>query len=227
MNVPKQAKYVNGDAVDVFGVAGANALESTDAGYPAIFTPSGSLKYYAYKVPAASSAAADGLYSYMAKEGWSASSLNTLLTGNSDVVKSFTYKEYTADNQLYVTTGSATPHLTGHKLEANLYFYSYPNCSVPATTQEGVDNTTKVIIETELQNGSSPITYYYPISIPYVQPNYAYTIGDVKIKRLGSLDPFTPVSTATCSFSISVRNWDTGDIVGEYNNETSNDDFEI
>ena len=75
--------------------------------------------------------------------------------------------------------------------------------------------------------GGNTITYYYPLSIPYIQPNYAYTIGDVKIKRLGSLDPFTPVSTAECTFTVKVRDWDAGDIIGEFNNETSGDDFEI
>lgn len=227
MNVPKQAKYVNGDAVDVFGVAGANALASTDALYPAGFVASGALKYYSFLEPAASASSENGMYSYMAKEGWSASALDALLAGNPDNVKSLTFKEYTSANQLYVAPGAGSSALDGHKLSANLYFYSYPNSSAPAASPEAVDNTTKVVIETELKSGSNTVTYYYPLSIPYVQPNYAYTIGDVKIKRLGSTDPFTPVSTAECSFSITVRGWEEGDITGAYNNETGTDDFEI
>ena len=227
MNVPRQAKYVNGDANDVFGVAGATALSTTDSGYPARFVASASLPYYAFATPAASASAPNGMYAWMAKEGWSAAALNTLLNGLPETVKKLTYAETTAPNHLFVNPDSHAQMCPQHKWEAGLYFYAYPNSSVPAIAMDATDHTTKVVIETELTTGGNTITYYYPLSIPYIQPNYAYTIGDVKIKRLGSLDPFTPVSTAECTFTVKVRDWDAGDIIGEFNNETSGDDFEI
>ncbi|MBR1573375.1 MAG: hypothetical protein IJ652_00835 [Bacteroidales bacterium] len=227
-NAAKQAKYVNGDATDVFGVAGANALSPGESGYPVRFQPSGSLKYYVYSAPVASSENAAGMYAWMEKTGWTVEKLNALLASEPESVRKMTQQSYTSGNNLYVVSGSHEPVLDGAKMTVNQYFYAYPNSSPASDSMDGVDNTTKVIIETELKTaGGSPITYYYPISVPYLQPNYAYTIGDVKIKRLGSLDPFTPVSTAECVFTIKVRAWDTGDIVGEFNNETSDDEFEI
>ncbi|MBR1871916.1 MAG: DUF4906 domain-containing protein [Bacteroidales bacterium] len=228
MNIPKQAKYVNGDVTDVFGASGSTAIAAGSTGYPTRFIPSGSLDYYFYTAPQASASTASGMYAFMEKSAYSQTALDNLLNGEPPAIKDLTLSDYGAGKYLFVSsTSSNTLVSADHKLTADLDFFTYPNSSAPAASMEDVDNTTKVIIETELEWNGAKTTYYYPISIPYVQPNYAYTIGDVRIKRLGSTDPFTPVSTAECTFTIKVRPWDQGDINGEFNNESSADDFII
>ena len=225
MNVPKQAKYVNGGVSDIFGENGSTAISAGGTGYPATFSPSESLPYYLYSAPDLSSQTASGMYSYLRKESWTPAELSSQLSGLPENVKSLTCLD--VNKYLFVEESSGNTFESGHVLQANQYFYTYPNPFEAASTPDTVDNTTKLVIETSLKTDSGNVTYYYPISIPYVQPNYAYTIGDVTIKRLGSTNPFTPVSTAECTFTITVKKWDTGDIVGSFNNETSSDNFEI
>jgi len=226
VNVPKQVKYVNGDATDVFG-SGDKALSS---GYPSIFTPASSgMKYYVYDAPAESDAA-NGFYNWMNPDTFNASTQTMTLSDNS-AVQALTVKTYSeSEGKLFAESGASVNALSDNTLKANVYFYCYPNSSEANTGSENMteaDFTTKLVIETELTLEGKTSTFYYPISIPYIQPNYAYTVNSLTIKRLGSTDPFHPVSTAECTFKVTVQDWYSGDIVGEYNGETSDDSFEI
>ena len=80
------------------------------------------------------------------------------------------------------------------------YFYVMPN---PATSK-----TTRLVIVATLGTQK----YYYPINLPAMQYNKSYEITGVTIKRGGSDDPNTPVTSADISFSVSVNGWSTSDI---------------
>jgi len=224
MNVAKQANYVNGSWKDVFGDEQRGTITEAPEGFKAAVEVG---KYYAYAAPTANSSQPDGFWNWMDHTTYQEGT--PVVLSNDEAVKALTLKEYTADQGLIYSSDQAKTPLEGNTMNLGEYFYAYPNSSVPATKMEDVDMTTKLVIETQITIDSEPITYYYPLSIPYLQPNYAYTIGTVTIHRLGSKDPFHPVSTANCSFTITVQDWDTGEIVGQFNNEVegSEGDFEI
>lgn len=92
---------------------------------------------------------------------------------------------------------------------ATSYFYTYPNDTETDVSGESSGFSaryTRLVIETTL----SGTTYYYPVSIPGIESNHTYEIKNLTITRPGSLDPDIPVSYDTCSFSITVRDWDSG-----------------
>ena len=204
--VPRQAKFVNGSYADVFGS-------------PESFSASGVTisRYYRFALPSEQDGAANGYYT------------PAVVSGNGSVVitsaanaADLTSRSYSAaEGMLYSRPGGSTPALEGNRMRPMLYLYMYPNPAAQATQDGQSDFTTKLIIETELQGE----TYYYPISLGYTQPNYAYTVQDVRITRLGSTDPNIPVTTAACTFTVRVSDWDTGDIIGSFNNERSENNF--
>ncbi len=224
MNMSKQAKYFNGRWEDVFGVdatSGQNqgSAISDAASFPVIgnaaFKPASTVgKFYVYALPASNGSAANGYFNWMDPASFSPATGVTLSLPETDA---FSCVKFTSGNTLFPSAGD------GNRMEPKHCFYAYPNAAVPATSQSGVDLTTKVVIETEIEIDGTSQRMYYPISIPYIQPNYAYEIGKVTIKRLGSSDPFHPVTTAECSFVITVKDWDTGDIQGQFNNESTAD----
>lgn len=219
MNVPKQAKYINGNASDVFGVSGSTALNTGDANYPSLFNAalngSSKLPYYLYAAPAADSTSANGFYNYRSNFSYEGGIVPTSNAG----VKKLTWVEPAGGNTLY-PSGS-------HIYNADIDFYCYPNSTEQSASETTPDNTTKLVLQTTLTLNNTKRTYYYSIGIPYTQPNYHYSVSNVTIKRLGSEDPSIPVSKATCSFTITVKDWETGKIVGQYNNETSDGNFEF
>lgn len=80
------------------------------------------------------------------------------------------------------------------------YFYAMPN---PATSK-----TTRLVIEATL--GSSK--YYYPVDLPALEGNKSYELAGVTIKRGGSDNPDTPVTSDDISFSLTVKGWTTSTI---------------
>jgi len=225
MNAPKQAKYANGDWTDVFGAENSTLgihTVLTGSNMPSGFKAADNVgKYYAFGVPSTSSSQADGFYNWTDPTAWHEGDTVPL----SSEAEALTAKTLTEnEGKIYASPNDAVGAPSGNLIALNQYFYSYPNCSIPASVDGEADFCTKLIIETEITIDSNAYTYYYPISIPYIQPNYAYTIGTVTIMRLGSKDPFHPVTTTDCEFTLSVRPWDSGDITGSYNNEDGNSD---
>lgn len=228
VNVPKQAKYINGDYTDAFG-SGATAPKDAPAG----FLRSGDLPYYAYVAPA-ENASENGFYNWADPGKWTESSTLEIESTKKNVPVLTSLGITENKGKLYEENGAAIHAIAGHKLTLNQDFYCYPNSSVPFVVEEGmtedqikVDYTTKLVVETEVTINKKNYTYYYPISIPYVQPNYAYKIGSITLKRLGSKDPFHPVSSAECDFSITVKPWEAGEIGGKDNGKDSDGNFVI
>ena len=216
MNVPRQVPYVNGGVQDVMGQSNrSTAFVSGDSNYPAGFvgasTGTGTLPYYKYPVPANNNTSNSGFYNW-----YDASSFSY---GETEVEVDETVADLTCygyeEDPITLSSGQA------NALAVNHNFYTYPNSSPVAANATTIDNTTKLVIETTLDVGDGYRKFYYPISIPYTQPNYHYTINNVTIKRVGSTNPALPVTKADCSFTVTIADWDTGEIVGQYNNETS------
>lgn len=223
MNVPKQAKYINGNVSDVFGIQGISALGAGDSGMPTGFTPAAdganTLPYYSFAIPAASKDAANGFYNFYSTATFTYSggvpiSNNASVSTNTCMVPQ--------NGILYPASSNST-----HILNAGISFFTYPNCSVESDDETVADNTTKLVLQTTMTIGSTTRTYYYSIGLPYTQPNYHYTINNITIKRLGSEDPSLPVTKAECSFNVEIKDWETGVILGSYNNETSDGNFEF
>ena len=80
------------------------------------------------------------------------------------------------------------------------YFYAMPN---PASSK-----VTKLVVEATLGTQK----YYYPIALPAMQPNKSYEITGITIKRGGSEDPDTPVTSDDISFGVTVSGWTTSEI---------------
>lgn len=80
------------------------------------------------------------------------------------------------------------------------YFYVMPNSAA--------SKTTRLVIVATLGTQK----YYYPVNLPAMQYNKSYEITGVTIKRGGSDDPNTPVTSSDISFGISVNNWVTSNI---------------
>lgn len=220
MNVPKQAKFVNGDARDVFGIIGTSAY-TEGADYPNIFRPAVQeggrvLPFYKFPDPALNNTSANGMYNW-----FDAISFSNTKVVNLDATANVLTTETLSSGIIYPGAG------TDHKITINRDFYTYPNPFAHSTDDKTADNTTKVVVETTLHINGADKKYYYPISIPYTQPNYYYKIDNLVIKRLGSDNPSLPVSKAVCEFTVTVKDWDTGKIVGQFNNETSEGSFEF
>lgn len=223
MNVPKQAKYFNGDCEDAFGKYDVNRFPVGDECTPAGFIPatneSGQLPYYYFIPPAANGEAANGFYNV-----YSASTFTYeggVPLSNVDAVHTLTWTA-PASGTLYPAASNST-----HTLNLGHDFYTYPNCSAESGSPTTVDNTTKLVLQTTLTLGNTTRTYYYSIGLPFTQPNYHYTVNNITIKRLGSENPALPVTKAECTFNITVADWETGVILGSYNNETSDGNFEF
>lgn len=113
------------------------------------------------------------------------------------------YVSGAADAILYdaVTSGTIAYNAS---LSSAHYFYVYPN-STATDTQSTTwgPRFTRLVVEATLGGK----TYYYPISIPSIQQNKTYTVSELTITRPGSDSPDIPVSSATCTFSVTVTDW--------------------
>ncbi len=219
VNVAKQAKMVNGDWSDVFGTESGNtALPDGHLLWPEGFIANGTMKYYKYAVPSVGDGN-DGFWNWMTPANFvnGTTTSDSFLSTDTNVRLMTQFTTSGGEGVLYGTGANAS-----HNYLPGKFFYAYPNAS-PAerNNSETPDYTTKLVIETEISVHGKTVTSFYPISIPYLQPNYAYTIENVTLTRLGSNNPFIPVTTAECTFSIVVSDWHTGVITGKYNNETT------
>lgn len=201
-NVPRKMRLVNGDYRDVFGTPVSKDASGTVIG-----------QYYPYETP-------EDFYN-LAGIGGS----GTVELDDDANVSALTARAYPRpeDGMLFTAAGSTIPALEGNVMKPELYLYTYPNSAEQTDMDGGSDDTTKLIIETTLDGK----TYYYPISLGYTQPNYAYTVHDIVLTRLGSTDPNIPVTTAACSFEVTVSEWDTGTVIGRYNGQGLPNEFTI
>lgn len=116
------------------------------------------------------------------------------------------YESSEADALLY-DGGLGKAFANGSEYTEKHSFYPYPNpTSEDANGGTWSPRHTKLVIKTTY-NGA---VKYYPITLPVLQKNHTYTITELVLTRPGSDDEDIPVSSADCSFSIVVEDWETG-----------------
>ena len=186
-NVPASARAFNGGCADVFGTPYARPV------------PDGELSgYYDYALPGAGD---------LLNRGVPATGKEVVVDAPADL----TAKVF-ADGEGVLYGAGALPD-NAWVPEGGLFLYTYPNGNEPAGEPGVHDLTTKLVVEAE----TGGETCWYPIVLPYTQPNWAYTVNRISLTRRGSDDPDLPVWSAQCSFTVTVTDWATGEIVGSYN----------
>lgn len=104
----------------------------------------------------------------------------------------------------HLSTSGANHELNTSAFETECRHYCYPNPTIAdsqATTWSA--RHTRMVIEVLL--GSE--TFYYPITMPVLEPGKSYEIENLTITRKGSSNPDQPISLSDATFEISVKNW--------------------
>ena len=104
----------------------------------------------------------------------------------------------------FLSTSGGNHELNSTAFETECYHYCYPNPTVAdsqATTWSA--RHTRMVIEVLL--GSE--TFYYPITLPVLEPGKSYEIENLTITRKGSSSPDQPISLSDADFEISVKEW--------------------
>ena len=82
-------------------------------------------------------------------------------------------------------------------------FFAYPNGSDDSTAESWSPRRTRLVVKVRLGDD----TYYYPITLPELEPNKSYVIENLTLTRPGSDSPDIPVSFADCTFEVNVLPW--------------------
>ncbi len=85
----------------------------------------------------------------------------------------------------------------------NYRYYAYPNDSEDSTDESWCPRRTRLVLKTTLGGK----VYYYPITLPELEPNKSYEIENLTITRPGSDDPDEPVTFQEATFDINVLPW--------------------
>lgn len=89
------------------------------------------------------------------------------------------------------------------------YFYCYPNPTVQDDARDAWSpRHTRLVVEAVIGGR----TCYYPITLPAVNGNTIYTIGELTITRIGTDTPDVETVMGGASFTISVAPWKTEDV---------------
>lgn len=104
----------------------------------------------------------------------------------------------------FLSTSGGNHELNTAAFDTDCYHYCYPN----PTTADSQSSTwsarhTRMVIEVLL--GSE--TFYYPVTLPVLEPGKSYEIENLTITRKGSSNPDQPISLSDATFEISVKPW--------------------
>lgn len=87
------------------------------------------------------------------------------------------------------------------------HFYCYPNhTSKDSSSDIWSPRFTRLV----LKMGFKDKEYYYPVTLDGIDANTIYNIEEVKITRIGSVNPDIPVSVGTVSLTVNVVPWQNG-----------------
>lgn len=100
----------------------------------------------------------------------------------------------------------------GASYTADHYFYAYPN----AYDQAGYSAAwapKRTMLVLQIRIGSN--LYDYPITLPVLESNKMYVLGEVIIKNVGNLDDGNeggedeenPITSGSCTFNVTVNDW--------------------
>lgn len=85
----------------------------------------------------------------------------------------------------------------------NCRYYAYPNDSEDSTEEDWSPRRTRLVLKTTLGGK----VYYYPVTLPELEPNKSYEIENLTITRPGSDNPDKPVTFQEATFDINVLPW--------------------
>lgn len=206
MNVPKEVPLINGNHKDALG---------PECAYPEGFRKSPDAPHYYYYVIPGN----DGFYNWAPPYNYATGRVEV-----SEEAEELTCRNFGHGAYLYTFPSSGREPLAGNTLDIRDSFYSYPNCSAN-NADFSRDETTRLVIETGLDigDGNGERIMYYSISIPHLQPNYAYNINRVILRHPGFDDPYNPDVFLSCLYEVTVSEWYEGIIQSNLNN-TSTDD---
>ncbi|MCQ2143058.1 MAG: hypothetical protein MJY56_03210 [Bacteroidales bacterium] len=86
-------------------------------------------------------------------------------------------------------------------------YYCYAN---PTTNDSSEDNDAARFTRLVVKATIAGKTAYYPMSIQNIEANHVYTVTELKITRLGSDDPDSPITTGEATFTVTVASWEDG-----------------
>ena len=107
-----------------------------------------------------------------------------------------TFPELTHDN-------SEANIVNGDYWPMNCRYYAYPNDSEDSTEEDWCPRRTRLVLKTTLGGK----VYYYPVTLPELEPNKSYEIENLTITRPGSDNPDKPVTFQEATFDINVLPW--------------------
>ena len=99
--------------------------------------------------------------------------------------------------------GSEANIINGDHWPLNYRYYAYPNDSEDSTEEEWCPRRTRLVLKTTLGGK----VYYYPVTLPELEPNKSYEIENLTITRPGSDNPDKPVTFQDATFDINVLPW--------------------
>ena len=105
------------------------------------------------------------------------------------------------------TVKNGTPYNQEHA------FYPYPN---PTEAETYADTWsvrhTMLVVEVTLQNKKG----YYPVELPVLERNKTYTINELILKHRPGDVPYKPIETGDATVSITVNEWESGQLWEKY-----------
>ena len=151
--------------------------------------------------------------------------LTTFPDGSTGVVldddasaRSLTSVDISAEEGMLCSSGKegSAPALPGgvFSVEGGLMLYAYPNCRDFTEKEDGsVDgHPTMLVLEVSLQG----TMMYYSFNLGYLQPNYSYTVSNIRLRRSGEADPRYQATSTSASCTITVADWLSGEVVSGY-----------
>lgn len=104
----------------------------------------------------------------------------------------------------HISSSCGNHNLNNSAYDTDCFHYCYPNPTV-ADSQSSTWSArhTRMVIEVLL--GSE--TFYYPVTLPVLEPGKSYEIENLTITRKGSNNPDQPISLSEADFEISVKEW--------------------
>ena len=116
----------------------------------------------------------------------------------------FNQRAYSSEQAAFTHDAPAQSMENGATYSTVHSFYAYPNPTVDDSSETTWSaRHTRLVLKTTLGTD----TYYYPITLPSLEPNKSYEIENLTITRPGSDSPDVPVSFADCTFDLHVLDW--------------------
>ena len=118
-------------------------------------------------------------------------------------------KNEAASDCLYYEKPSGLKVAYGSSDSDGHYFYCYPNPTVSDSSQDAWSpRHTRLVVEAVVGGRKC----YYPITLPAINGNTVYTIGELTVTRPGTETPDVETVMGNASFTISVAPWKTEDV---------------